>query len=158
MRVVGFRLGPRPDPAQPSPVQHAPARPWRPHTPHAPPPSLSHLVSRAATPSPFLPTLSHLLALGDPVGGYHRFLDPKVSSPLPLSLSLSLSLSLPFPLPYTCPCPFSPMRGLAARLALARPRGVSHPGFNGQSRVHLIHVPKKTTYIITECIEINVTI
>jgi hypothetical protein len=24
--------------------------------------------------------------------------------------------------------------------------------------VHLIHVPKKTTYIITECIEINVTI
>jgi hypothetical protein len=32
------------------------------------------------------------------------------------------------------------------------------PGFKGQSRVHLIHVPKKTTYIITECIEINVTI
>jgi hypothetical protein len=24
--------------------------------------------------------------------------------------------------------------------------------------VHLIHEPKKTTYIITECIEINVTI
>jgi hypothetical protein len=24
--------------------------------------------------------------------------------------------------------------------------------------VHLIHAPKKTTYIITECIEINVTI
>jgi hypothetical protein len=34
---------------------------------------------------------------------------------------------------------------------------VSHPGFKGQSRVHLIHAPKKTTYIITECIEINVT-
>jgi hypothetical protein len=35
---------------------------------------------------------------------------------------------------------------------------MSHPGFKGQSRVHLIHAPKKTTYIITECIEINVTI
>jgi hypothetical protein len=32
------------------------------------------------------------------------------------------------------------------------------PGFKGQSRVHLIHAPKKTTFIITECIEINVTI
>jgi hypothetical protein len=32
------------------------------------------------------------------------------------------------------------------------------PGFKGQSRVHLIHAPKKTTYIITDCIEINVTI
>jgi hypothetical protein len=32
------------------------------------------------------------------------------------------------------------------------------PGSKGQSRVHLIHAPKKTTYIITECIEINVTI
>jgi hypothetical protein len=32
------------------------------------------------------------------------------------------------------------------------------PGFKGQSRVHLIHVPKNTTYIITECIDINVTI
>jgi hypothetical protein len=35
---------------------------------------------------------------------------------------------------------------------------LSHPGFKGQSRVHLIHAPKKTTYIITECIEINVTV
>jgi hypothetical protein len=35
---------------------------------------------------------------------------------------------------------------------------MSHPGFKEQSRVHLIHAPKKTTYIITECIEINVTI
>jgi hypothetical protein len=35
---------------------------------------------------------------------------------------------------------------------------LSHPGFKEQSRVHLIHAPKKTTYIITECIEINVTI
>jgi hypothetical protein len=32
------------------------------------------------------------------------------------------------------------------------------PGFKGQSRVRLIHAPKKTTYITTECIEINVTI
>jgi hypothetical protein len=32
------------------------------------------------------------------------------------------------------------------------------PGFKEQSRVHLIHAPKKTTYIITECIEINVII
>jgi hypothetical protein len=32
------------------------------------------------------------------------------------------------------------------------------PGFKEQSRVHLIHAPKKTTYIITECIEINVMI
>jgi hypothetical protein len=37
-------------------------------------------------------------------------------------------------------------------------RHVSHPGFKGQSRVHLIYAPKKTTYIITEYIEINVTI
>jgi hypothetical protein len=29
---------------------------------------------------------------------------------------------------------------------------LSQPGFKGQSRVHLIHAPKKTTYIITECI------
>jgi hypothetical protein len=35
---------------------------------------------------------------------------------------------------------------------------VSHPDFKGQSRVHLIYAPKKTTHIITECIEINVTI
>jgi hypothetical protein len=31
-------------------------------------------------------------------------------------------------------------------------------GFKEQSRVHLIHAPKKTTYIITDYIEINVTI
>jgi hypothetical protein len=35
---------------------------------------------------------------------------------------------------------------------------LSHPGFKEQSPVHLIHALKKTTYIITECIEINVTI
>jgi hypothetical protein len=32
------------------------------------------------------------------------------------------------------------------------------PEFKGQSRVHLIYAPKKTTHIIIECIEINVTI
>jgi hypothetical protein len=32
------------------------------------------------------------------------------------------------------------------------------PGFKGQSQVHLIYASKKTTHIITECIEINVTI
>jgi hypothetical protein len=32
------------------------------------------------------------------------------------------------------------------------------PGFKGQSRVHLIYAPKKTAHILTECIEINVTI
>jgi hypothetical protein len=32
------------------------------------------------------------------------------------------------------------------------------PGFKGQSRVHILHAPKKITYIIIECIEINVTI
>jgi hypothetical protein len=32
------------------------------------------------------------------------------------------------------------------------------PEFKGQNWVHLIHAPKKTTYIITECIVINVTI
>jgi hypothetical protein len=32
------------------------------------------------------------------------------------------------------------------------------PGFKGQIRVRLICAPKKTTYIITEYIEINVTI
>jgi hypothetical protein len=32
------------------------------------------------------------------------------------------------------------------------------PRFKGQRRVHLIYAPKKTTHIIIECIEINVTI
>jgi hypothetical protein len=32
------------------------------------------------------------------------------------------------------------------------------PRFKEQSRMHLIHAQKKTIYIITECIEINVTI
>jgi hypothetical protein len=31
------------------------------------------------------------------------------------------------------------------------------PEFKEQSRVHLIYAPKKTTHIITECIEIDVT-
>jgi hypothetical protein len=32
------------------------------------------------------------------------------------------------------------------------------PGFKEQSQMHFIHASKKTTHIITECIEINVTI
>jgi hypothetical protein len=32
------------------------------------------------------------------------------------------------------------------------------PGFKVQSRMHLIHASKKTTYIITDCIEINTII
>jgi hypothetical protein len=31
------------------------------------------------------------------------------------------------------------------------PKATVSPGFKGQSRVHLIHAPKKTTYIIIEC-------
>jgi hypothetical protein len=37
-------------------------------------------------------------------------------------------------------------------------KGAVTPGFKEQSWVHLIHAPKKTTYIITECIEINAII
>jgi hypothetical protein len=47
---------------------------------------------------------------------------------------------------------------LAPHLVKSVSSRVSHPGFKGQSRVHLIYAPKKTTYIMTECIEINVTI
>jgi hypothetical protein len=36
--------------------------------------------------------------------------------------------------------------------------GIVTLGFKGQSRVNLIYAPKKTMHIITECIEINVTI
>jgi hypothetical protein len=46
-------------------------------------------------------------------------------------------------------------------IAAVRPiaqRQIVTLSFKEQSRVHLIHAPKKTTYIITECIEINVTI
>jgi hypothetical protein len=42
--------------------------------------------------------------------------------------------------------------GSTPRVAAVTPR------FKEQSQVHLIHVPKKTTYIITECIEINVAL
>jgi hypothetical protein len=37
-------------------------------------------------------------------------------------------------------------------------QGSVTPGFKGQSRVRVIYAPKKTTHIITECIEINVII
>jgi hypothetical protein len=43
------------------------------------------------------------------------------------------------------------------RAAKSEGTGVT-PEFKEQSQVHLIQAPKKTTYIITECIEINVTI
>jgi hypothetical protein len=56
----------QPDTTQLSPTGPLATRPWR-STPPMRPLSLSHLVSRAATPSPFLPPLSHLFALGDPV-------------------------------------------------------------------------------------------
>jgi hypothetical protein len=80
-------------------TQPGPARSRAHPHPHAPP--LSHFVSRAATPSPSLPPLSHLHALGDPVDGYHRIFDPKVSS------SHSPSPS-PFPFPACVPAPPPP--------------------------------------------------
>jgi hypothetical protein len=104
--VVGFHPDLRPSPARPSP-----ARPRAPLAPHSP--SLSFGFPTQQLPLPLLPFF-HLFALGDPVDGYRRFLDPKVSSPL-LSLSLSLSLSLPFPLPRACPWPL-------ARASLHGPR------------------------------------
>jgi hypothetical protein len=84
---MGFHPGPRPSlarPRPPPPTSPAPGHaPLAPHTPLcAPPPSLSHFVSRAATSSP---SLCHLFALGDPVDGYRWILDPKVSPHLPLS-------------------------------------------------------------------------
>jgi hypothetical protein len=66
--------------------------------------SLSHLVfPRSNSLSLFRSStsISHLFALGDPVDGYRRFLDPKVSSPL---LSISPSPS-PFPFPACVHCP-----------------------------------------------------
>jgi hypothetical protein len=66
----GLPSGPRPTPPQRAPAG-APHNP----PPCVPPLPLSHLVSLAATPS--LPPLSHLLALGDPLDGYRRILDPK---------------------------------------------------------------------------------
>jgi hypothetical protein len=80
----------------------------------------SHLVSRVATPSPSLPPLSHLFALDDPVDGYRRFLDPKVSSALPLPLSLPLPPLSPFPACVPILFPLSPR-------PCARPGGAAHP-------------------------------
>jgi hypothetical protein len=50
------------------------------------------------------------------------------------------------------------LKSLCDRSGIRGNVDLSHLGFKGQSRVHLIHAPKNTTYIITECIEINVTI
>ena len=46
--------------------------------------------------------------------------------------------------------------GMFSKIKLDGGSIIVTPGFKGQSRLHLIHAPKKTTYIITECIEINV--
>jgi hypothetical protein len=92
-------------------TQPGPARSRAHPHPHAPP--LSHFVSRAATPSPSLPPLSHLHALGDPVDGYHRIFDPKVSS------SHSPSPS-PFPFPACVPAPPPPRGAASWSLPLAR--------------------------------------
>jgi hypothetical protein len=54
------------------------------------------------------------------------------------------------PVPHAHPSPhFAQLRPLSRSAHVT-------PGFKEQSQVHLIHAPKKTTYIITECIEINV--
>jgi hypothetical protein len=57
------------DPAQPNPARPSvPSRALGAPHPHAPPLYLSLIrFSRAATPTPSLPSLSHLFALGDPV-------------------------------------------------------------------------------------------
>jgi hypothetical protein len=101
----------QPDPTQPGPAWRDPACPWRP-TPHVRPLSisLSHFIfprSNSLSLSLSSTSLSPLFALGDPVDGYRRFLDPKMCSPL-LSLSLPpslyLSLSLSLSLPFLFPC------------------------------------------------------
>jgi hypothetical protein len=128
-------FGPRRDPAQPGPGR----APLAPHPPCAPPLSLSLICfSRATTPSPSLPPLSHLFALGEPVTVIARFWIPKVSSPSPSPFPSSLRASPPFsparsPLraaptdPWRAPArgpSGSPWRGPCARprrLALERP-------------------------------------
>jgi hypothetical protein len=54
-------------------------------------------------------------------------------------------------------CLMGPMPSARSALSATELWAVT-PGFKEQSRVHFIHAPKKTTYIITECIEINVTV
>jgi hypothetical protein len=109
--VVGFHPDPRPSPARPNLGRPGPAR-GAPHPPRVLPPSLSHSISRAATSSPSIPPLFHLFALGDPVDGYRRILNPKVSSPLPFSLPVRVAPpSLPFVAQPPWPLAPAPRRG-----------------------------------------------
>jgi hypothetical protein len=106
-----------------------PARPLA-RTPGAPPPPCTptslYLIffSRATTPSPFLPPLFHLLCPRcDPVDGYRRLLDPKVSSPstLPPSPSLSLGAWTPAPAPQCADPRPLPLRCVAPAVPLPPP-------------------------------------
>jgi hypothetical protein len=138
VRVVGFWLGPRSDPTQP----------WRaPLVPQPPPmctPSLSHFCfSRSnflsLSPTSLLPPCPRC----DPMDGYHRSSNHKVSFPSPSSLPPS-----PFPLPCARPSPLAPGGSLAtrssgvalwrsaARLASARPPG-------GSPRRGPLHAPAR---------------
>jgi hypothetical protein len=78
---------------------------------------------------------------------------PEVAGSMLLESDLSKQLML-----WAADCPHTRECMENSTKQYAGPASVSHPGFKEQSRVHLIHAPKKTTYIITECIEINVTI
>jgi hypothetical protein len=93
MRVVGFRPGPQPDPAQPGPD---PGRaPLAPHTPHARAPFTLYLIlcfPRSNSLSLSSTSLPPPCPRCDPVDGYRRLLNPKVSSPPLSSLPPSPSL------------------------------------------------------------------
>jgi hypothetical protein len=90
----------------PSPAWPLVACPWRPQHPHAPTPSLSFCFPRSNSLSLSFTSLPPLCPRCDPVDGYRRFLDPKVSSPPP-----PLSLP-PLSLPYARPCPPAAWLGL----------------------------------------------
>jgi hypothetical protein len=56
----------------------------------------------------------------DPMDGYRRSSDPKVSFPSPF-----LSPSFPFPLPSARPSPLAPLEACSRRSLAARPRGAA---------------------------------